>query len=147
MVSGADALVFNFLLAIIGFSLWYILRFNIKDQHNNLDLLINHVIMGIVTIAIWMGSGYYLMTMVEAGHEDYLLFLKESLLAGSDRNIFYLIFILIYYVMLYYEDLQQKLKTEAELSNLVREAELNALKSQINPHFLFNSSIPSARSP
>jgi len=41
--------------------------------------------------------------------------------------------------MLYYEDLQEKLKVESELQNLVKEAELTALKSQINPHFLFNS--------
>ena len=42
-------------------------------------------------------------------------------------------------MILYYEDLQDKLKIESELQSLVKEAELNALKSQINPHFLFNS--------
>jgi LytS/YehU family sensor histidine kinase len=42
-------------------------------------------------------------------------------------------------MVLYYEDLQLKLKNEAQLNHLVKEAELNALKSQINPHFLFNS--------
>lgn len=46
---------------------------------------------------------------------------------------------MFYYVMLYYEDLQDKLKVESDLQNLVKEAELTALKSQINPHFLFNS--------
>jgi LytS/YehU family sensor histidine kinase len=80
------------------------------------------------------------MSMVAADNASYLEFLKTSLpwraILGA---FFYLIFVLIYYMMLYYEDLQQKLKVESELNNLVREAELNALKSQINPHFLFNS--------
>jgi LytS/YehU family sensor histidine kinase len=35
--------------------------------------------------------------------------------------------------------LQERLQQEERLKNLVRDTELNMLKSQINPHFLFNS--------
>ena len=46
---------------------------------------------------------------------------------------------MFYYLLLSYRDLQEKTRNEAELKALVKETELNLLKSQINPHFLFNS--------
>ncbi len=135
-----DAVVFNGLLALIGFNIWYVLRFNMKERQNSFDLIVNHMLVGIVTISAWLASGYFLMQALEPNDEIYLTFLNESLpwraVIGA---FFYLIFVLIYYMMLYYEDLQQKMRVETELNSLVREAELSALKSQINPHFLFNS--------
>jgi LytS/YehU family sensor histidine kinase len=41
--------------------------------------------------------------------------------------------------IIYYQNFKEKVKRESELKSLIREAELHALKSQINPHFLFNS--------
>ncbi len=135
-----DALVFNAILALIGFNIWYVLRFNLKDHQNIFDLIVNHLLAAIIIIAIWLASGYFILRALENQSAEYLEFLDQSLpwraVIGS---FFYLIFILIYYMILYYEDLQQKMQIESELNNLVREAELNALKSQINPHFLFNS--------
>ncbi|PKP48344.1 MAG: histidine kinase [Bacteroidetes bacterium HGW-Bacteroidetes-1] len=140
LASVTDAAVFNGILALIGFSLWYVIRFNLKDQQSLLDATINHLLAAIITIAIWLVSGYFLLASLESGNSEYLAFLNISLPWRAVIGcFFYLIFILIYYMILYYEDLQQKMKIEAELNNLVREAELNALKSQINPHFLFNS--------
>jgi LytS/YehU family sensor histidine kinase len=40
---------------------------------------------------------------------------------------------------MYNTNLQEKLKEEASLNELLKESELNMLRSQINPHFLFNS--------
>jgi LytS/YehU family sensor histidine kinase len=47
--------------------------------------------------------------------------------------------ILVYYLMIYYRNNKENKLKEAELKALVKESELNSLKSQINPHFLFNS--------
>jgi len=46
---------------------------------------------------------------------------------------------LVYYLILYNENLQQKIKDEANLKALIWQAEVKSLKNQINPHFLFNS--------
>ncbi len=47
--------------------------------------------------------------------------------------------ILVYYLIILYNNNKENLVKEAELKALVKESELSSLKSQINPHFLFNS--------
>lgn len=140
IISLADALVFNLFFAIIGYNLWFVVRFNLREKQKSFDFIISHLITAIVIIAIWLLSSYFLLKSTYIDNGSYIQFLNDSLPWRVIIGIFfYLFFIMFYYVMLYYEDLQEKLITEAKLQNLVKEAELNALKSQINPHFLFNS--------
>ena len=140
IISLTDANVFNLLFAIIGYNLWFVVRFNLREKQKTFDMIVSHLITAVVIIAIWLLSSYFLMKNMYEDDTSYIQFLNDSLPWRVISGIFYyLFFIMFYYVMLYYEDLQEKLRVESELQNLVKEAELTALKSQINPHFLFNS--------
>lgn len=135
-----ESAVFNILFAIIGFNLWYVVRFNLKETQNLFDLLFNHLIVASVVIAGWITISYFSLVYFFPENVSYKEFLIESLPWRVVTGFFYyLLFIMYYYVMLFYEDLQEKVRVEAELKTLVNEAELTALRSQINPHFLFNS--------
>jgi LytS/YehU family sensor histidine kinase len=53
--------------------------------------------------------------------------------------LMYVIYVIFFYAVNYYYSFKEKVRNEGKLIALVKEAELHALKSQINPHFLFNS--------
>jgi LytS/YehU family sensor histidine kinase len=51
----------------------------------------------------------------------------------------YILIAVFYYTFYFYNKLKEKSKEETRLKELVTQTQLNELKSQINPHFLFNS--------
>jgi LytS/YehU family sensor histidine kinase len=81
-----------------------------------------------------------LLRLLFPTHYIYQDFLENSipwrLISGA---LYYFLLVLVYYLVIYYQNLQERIKTEGRLNEMVRESELNLLKSQINPHFLFNS--------
>jgi len=140
LTSVADSLVFNLTFMVAGYSLWYVIRFNLREKLSFIDLIFNHFLTAVVVIGLWLLIGYFFMKSLYDGNDVYMAFLKNSLAWRAVMGLFYyLLFIMFYYLILYYDDLQEKLKIESKLQNLITEAELETLKSQINPHFLFNS--------
>ncbi len=136
----ADSLVFNLLFALIGYNLWYAVRFSFRDKSKVPEIVFNHLLVSSGIIAVWLALSYYLLRFLLGSDELYMRFLISTMPWRAVTGIFYyLFFILFYYLIMYYEDLQERLENEAHLKNLVTRAELETLKSQINPHFLFNS--------
>ena len=140
LISVTDAVVFNVIFAFAGYLLWFVVRYNLKEKASLIDKISQHFITAIIMVAAWFALSHYTLKGLFPNNKPYLDFLDGSIALRIITGFFYyVVYVLIYYLIIYYEDLQEKLKRETELQNLVREAELDALKSQINPHFLFNS--------
>jgi len=135
-----DALVSNLLYAAVGLGLWFPAFFGKSDNEKFINSIINHLAALAVTIGLWLGITYFLLISVFNGNEAYIAFLQKSLPWRAGIGVLYFeVIILVYYAIIFYQNYKEKLVKESELKALVKESELNSLKSQINPHFLFNS--------
>ncbi len=80
------------------------------------------------------------MTIVLQEQTNYLAYWDKTLAFRVGTGVFiYGLIILTYYLFVSLSNLSEKKAKEAKLESLVRETELKMLRSQINPHFLFNS--------
>ena len=125
------------LFPLLGSSIWYSIRYNSLEEIGIGRLVLFHFVAASILCGIWVAISYAIFQpfITEKNH-----FLKDGfpskIFAGYAMYAIYLVFFL---AVNYYESLKEKIKKEGEYKALIREAELQALKSQINPHFLFNS--------
>jgi len=135
-----DGFISNFVYAAIGVGLWFPIIFTKSENNKVLSSLINHLSACVVTVLIWIGITYFALYSLFEGQVAYVDFLRKSLPWRAGIGVLYYgVIILVYYLMIFNTNIREKLVQEAELKSLVKESELNSLKSQINPHFLFNS--------
>jgi sensor histidine kinase YesM len=133
-----DSLLFNGFFAFIGISLWYFVRFY-ENNRPLTEVFLNHLLAALFIIGFWL-STIFLILKISISNTTYIEFLINSLPWRIISGIlFYGIFILIYYTLIYNEKIKQKLIEEEQLKSSLKELELRTLKSQLNPHFLFNS--------
>jgi LytS/YehU family sensor histidine kinase len=104
------------------------------------ELAFYHLSGAAVTIFAWMMAGYLILNSIFADNLFYHAFLKETLSVRIITGVmFYALLVTGYYLLINFRELKEKNQREAQLTNLLKEAELNMLRSQIRPHFLFNS--------
>ncbi|MCK5134443.1 MAG: histidine kinase [Bacteroidales bacterium] len=135
-----DALSSNLLFGFLGLLAWYPTRYIPFQKQAPLYSILAHVVAGLLVLLVWLLMTVGLLSEVFSNQEDYIAFLNKSVVwRAMLGGLVYLVLVLIYYLASYSQKLQERARQEERLSNLVRDAELNMLKSQINPHFLFNS--------
>lgn len=134
-----NAFSFCFPLLILGVCIWFVVVYTSIENLGIWVFLLHHFTAGAIVVGIWISAAYQLRVVLFGAVSDgfdYIIPVHWQVLLAFG---IYDYIILLYYLIIYYQNFKDKLKHESELKGLVKEAELTALKSQINPHFLFNS--------
>ncbi len=112
--------------------------------YTNARILTNHFFeahkygqWAVLAISLWLGVAA-LRVWTE------LAIFGGNVLSNPERTVgngwkMYLVTVLIYFVLMIFSGLYQLLENRRELEARHAEAQLNYLKAQINPHFLFNT--------
>lgn len=136
----ADALLSNLFFGVLGLLAWYPTRYIPFQRHSPVYSMLAHIVAGLLVLLTWMLLTVGLLNTIFAQDAEYMAFLDRSMAWRAMLGaLIYLVLVLVYYLASSAQKLQERTRQEERLKNLVRETELNMLKSQINPHFLFNS--------
>jgi two-component system LytT family sensor kinase len=139
-VAVTDSLVFNLLFAFLAVTVWYPIRYGNPEGKLSVGIVITYLIVGVIILTGWLYLGYMILRLILVDHPTYFTFLNDSFIARLATGILYYgVTLLIYHLFIYSKELEAKNLNEAKLNLLVKESELNVLRSQLNPHFLFNS--------
>ncbi|MDR1672163.1 MAG: histidine kinase [Bacteroidales bacterium] len=135
-----DSIVFCTLFAVCILPLWYPVRFNRWERRTRHFKFVAYGVLMCIYLMVCLPAGYLIMAIIASNDDIYVYFLYVSIWSNVLTGILsYTIAVLIYYLYISIEQLNEKATNEIRLNNLLKEGELNLLKSQINPHFLFNS--------
>jgi sensor histidine kinase YesM len=135
-----DSLVYNILFSLFGLALWYSVRYSQMELYDTSTLIFQHTAIVCITVLSWMSLGYYSIKLIPVYQTDFtLLFTNSNIFKIINGFLYYALITLIYYVIIYYNNFKEKLVRETTLTNTIQRVELDMLRSQINPHFLFNS--------
>ena len=135
-----DALFSSLLFGFMGLLAWYPTRYIPFHRQSPVYSISAHVVAGVVVMGSWVLLSIGVLNAIFSTQVEYIEFLNQTVAwRAMLGGLIYLVLVLIYYLVSNNQKLQERSQQEERLKGMVRDAELNMLKSQINPHFLFNS--------
>jgi len=131
-----DAFFTSVTYAALSIGLWFPIKYGIHYRRRIAFLILGNIILFLITSSMWFLIFFQLYGLNTS--------LNELLLQTYPARIIvvlllYVSTILVYYALNYYHFYIEKQAQELALKNKIKEAQLNELRSQIHPHFLFNS--------
>lgn len=124
----------------IAISLWYPFSFFNSGNVKVTTIVSNLLISGVISVALWVVITKYLMLAILPEGNSYPDYWNATFPYRIGTGVFiYGLIVLSYYLFISLFNISEKNAKEARLETLLKETELKMLRSQINPHFLFNS--------
>jgi two-component system, LytTR family, sensor kinase len=124
----------------ITLAMWYPFSFINNGRNSTTIIATNLFIIGVISVGVWLLVSRTIMITLLPDDIGYKSFWLATLPYRIGTGIFiYCLVILTYYLSITLKNLAEKDSREARLESIVKETELQMLRSQINPHFLFNS--------
>ncbi|MCJ7448100.1 MAG: histidine kinase [Bacteroidales bacterium] len=135
-----DGIISLIIYSGIGLSLWYPFRYFNATSSRTTAVITNLVVSGAVAVTLWVLINKYFVLLILPKVNDYQAYWEATFPYRIGTGVFiYGLIVLAYYLFISLYNLSEKNAKEAKLESLVKETELKMLRSQINPHFLFNS--------
>ena len=123
--------------AFICLAAWYPTRAMPLERARATTLLPAHLAAAIVLSALWLLLFRAWARVIGGGTEDAVL--SRAAVFAVSGVLLYVIAVAFHYVLVAIEKSRAVEQREMTVKLLAREAELKVLKSQLDPHFLFNS--------
>jgi two-component system, LytTR family, sensor kinase len=135
-----DATLSVFSLCTMLLSFYFVVRFARTDTLTSFTSIRNSTIAGILLVTVWFFFAQYTLDFLFGDDIAYSDFLHQSHLlrllgGGVITSWVYMSF----FLLIYEKTVKEKSERENELMMLLQKTELQALKNQLNPHFIYNS--------
>jgi two-component system, LytTR family, sensor histidine kinase AlgZ len=140
-----EAISLAWLLAFVSLFLylpvWYVLRAAPLRGGKVVRTVVTHAVAAVATSSVWVlaGAGAARLSTPLWGPSFPSRYAEQVPVLFSTGILLYLLSLALHAMLLAFEATREAARRALELQVLAREAELNALKAQIHPHFLFNS--------
>jgi two-component sensor histidine kinase len=135
-----DVVVAFIVYSGIALVLWYPFNFFNSFIKKPVILISNLAAIGALAVTLWVLISWIIGDAVLPAASKFDEYWQATFPYRVGTGVFlYGLIILTYYLFVSLFNLAEKNVREAKLESLVKETELKMLRSQINPHFLFNS--------
>jgi two-component system LytT family sensor kinase len=135
-----DGIISLFLFSGLALSMWYPFRYFNTESTKIAAIVANIAAGGVFSISIWVLLTKLLVPLFLPKPNEFAAYWDATFPYRIGTGVFiFILIVLTYYLFVNLYNLSEKNAKEARLESLIKETELKMLRSQINPHFLFNS--------